>query len=136
MGSRRGSPSARQQTRLESQTTRNVLPAWTSALVLAIALSLRLWNLGGPPLWVDEAQYAITLGTLRQEWPAQLISLMLPRSEFWLRLPFAIAGSLTCWWVARKHPFTGLVITTFPLLVFWSRMARPYTLAGFFMVLG
>lgn len=118
--------------------------AWLILAVLVGAL-LRFWNLGAAPLWIDEMLVALWLkeGVFAQEYPLMLIYKVFGLStEFELRLPSAIAGTLTIpavWWVL-KDKRAGLVaawmVAVFPLFVFWSRMARPYAFVGLFVVIG
>lgn len=102
---------------------------------------LRFNGLGKRPLWIDEALYAFWVrdGGYSQEfipiWFGQLIG---AESEFALRLCSALCGTLTVfavWYVTRNLWATGFV-AVFPLFVFWSQMARPYAVAGLFIVLG
>lgn len=113
------------------------------AAVTLYALLVRLLGLGDSPLWVDEASYAMGVGALGQEYVPQAISSMLgTQSELALRVPFAVLGAMTVpalWFVGgrgRKALLLAAVLASFPLFVAWSRTARPYPVAGFFMVLG
>ena len=116
--------------------------------ILAIALTLgaylRFHNLGGSPFWIDEVLYRwwVDGDQIKQEFIPIFLSRLLPSGEFWTRFPFALAGTLTIWAIyhVSKDKLLGasasLFVATFPLFVFWSRMARPYAFAGLFMVLG
>jgi hypothetical protein len=111
--------------------------------VFILGASLRLTNLGIPPLWTDEALFADwAKGIPRQEFLTVYLAKFLPDSEFFLRLPIAICGSLTVlffYWITGKgwKSFYGSAfIAVFPIFVFWSRVARPYAFAGLFIVLG
>ncbi|HUN64736.1 MAG TPA: hypothetical protein VMW43_01440 [Bacteroidota bacterium] len=119
------------------------LPAFILLGVTAFGAFLRLSNLGAPSLWIDEALFAGWVqGTPHQEFPTLLLAKLLPTDEFYLRLPVAVAGSLT---IAAFYYVTGqgwkslygaAFIAVFPVFVFWSRVARPYAFAGLFIVLG
>ena len=116
---------------------------WREYVVIGITLVgawLRFHGLGDRPLWVDEALFAFWVrdGGNSQEWLqvwfAQAIG---ARSEWELRFLSALCGTLTVpavWLVSRNLWATGFV-SVFPLFVFWSRMARPYAMAGLFVVL-
>ena len=121
--------------------TRISLKWWIALALTALGGWLRFAGLGDRPLWIDEALFAFWVkdGGERQEWLsvwfAQAIG---AESEFGLRFLSALAGTLTVpaiYLVSRNLYATGLV-ATFPLFVFWSQMARPYSLAGLFAVLG
>jgi hypothetical protein len=130
---------------LESETTRR-------GLVLAATLlggCLRFIRLGHEPLWVDEViltQLVNAPGWSLQELPYVLLLRALPpaglHSEFVLRLPAALFGTLTIpalYAVLPLKRFAVLAawfVALCPLFVFWSRMARPYAMAGCFLVLG
>jgi hypothetical protein len=112
-------------------------------LITILGAYLRLANLSGPPLWIDEALFAGWIKEVpRQEFFTLLIAKVLPTNEFYLRLPVALAGTLTIpafYWAtgkSRKSLYGAAFIAVFPILVFWSRLARPYAFAGLFMVLG
>jgi uncharacterized membrane protein len=92
---------------------------------------------------VDEALFAFMVkeGNYIQETIPVFIGHILGfHSEFWLRSISAFFGSLTIpaiYIVVKKRKLSAaLIVAIFPLFVFWSRMARPYALAGFFVVLG
>jgi hypothetical protein len=118
-------------------------------LVTLLAAGLRFWHLGRLPLWVDEAYLAELVRGFtpaRQEWPYVLLCRALgtavPLDEFWLRFPSALFGTLTVpafYWAMRGRSGAAaatLLIAVFPIFVFYSRLARPYALAGFCVVLG
>ena len=112
-------------------------------IVFVLGTYLRLWNLGLPPLWIDEALFAgWAKGTPHQEYLTVYLAKLLPDSEFYLRLPVAICGSLTILFFyfvtgrGWKSFYGSAFIAVFPIFVFWSRMARPYAFAGLFIVLG
>lgn len=119
------------------------------ALITVLAGVLRFRNLGAAPLWIDEAflaRMAQGHSPVRQEFPYVWIIQVFDRvgtlDEFWLRFMAALLGTFTVpafYWVLRRRADAlplCLFIATFALLVFWSRMARPYAFAGFFVVLG
>ena len=104
---------------------------------------MRFTNLGVPPLWTDEALFASWIKEIpRQEFITVLLGKLLPDSEFFLRLPVAVCGSLTVlffYWITGggwKSFYGSAFIAVFPIFVFWSRVARPYAFAGLFIVLG
>lgn len=85
---------------------------WAPVVVFALALGLRLVNLGGPSFWLDEG---FSLGMAEKPvaeiweltrtydihsplfyWGLHHWQQWVPRSEFWLRLPQALAGALAC----------------------------------------
>lgn len=111
------------------------------ALVTLIGGTLRFLDLGGTALWIDEAWFGfLTQGSITQEFiPAYIIKLFGFHSEFWLRFQSALFGTLTIpavYYVVKKYKlYAALLVAVFPLFVFWSRMARPYAVAGFFLVL-
>lgn len=110
---------------------------WNKSLIIATLVGgvLRFYNLGGPPLWIDEALLGCGYLT-NQEF---LGNLLVVHSDFWLRFPYALAGTLTIpasyLVLKNKNTWVCWVIAVFPLFVFWSRLARPYALAGLFVVL-
>lgn len=112
---------------------------------VVIAAYLRLANLGLPALWIDEVLLLRFTGQLTpQELLPQLAvwsaTSLFGHSEFIIRLPFAFAGILTVaaipLVVKKDTAYPAMVFAAvFPLLVFWSRLARPYAMAGLFIVL-
>jgi hypothetical protein len=107
------------------------------SVILATLLGgvLRFYDLSVPPLWIDEA--LLGCGYLRgQEF---IGNLLVVHSDFWLRFPYALAGTLTIpavYYVTKERQgWLPWVVAVFPLFVFWSRLARPYALAGLFVVL-
>ncbi len=111
--------------------------------IFCLGSFLRLSHLGDPPLWIDEALFASWIKSVpRQEIITQLLARFLPTDEFWLRLPVAVAGSITIpvfYWVTGrgfKSLYGAALLAVFPIFVFWSRLARPYAFAGLFIVLG
>ena len=104
---------------------------------------LRFYDLGAKGLWIDEALFAFMIkeGNYIQETVPVFIGHILGlHSEFWLRSISAFFGTLTIpaiYIVVKERKLSAaLIVAIFPLFVFWSRMARPYALAGFFVVLG
>ncbi|HUN65372.1 MAG TPA: hypothetical protein VMW43_04675 [Bacteroidota bacterium] len=124
----------------------NRTPRYLAALVwpvFAFGAYLRFANLSLPPLWIDEALFAGWIrGVPHQEYLTVLIGKILPVTEFWLRFPVALCGSLTVLFFYRvtgggwKSFYGSAFIAVFPIFVFWSRVARPYAFAGLFIVLG
>ena len=110
-------------------------------LITMIGGLLRFWDLGGRALWIDEAWFGfLSIGNITQEFiPAYIAKIFGFHSEFWLRFQSALFGTLTIpavYFVVKKYKLqASLLVAVFPLFVFWSRMARPYAVAGFFLVL-
>jgi predicted membrane-bound mannosyltransferase len=111
--------------------------------VFALGAYLRCAHLGAPPLWIDEALFADWVrGVPHQEYLTVGLGKLLPDSEFYLRLPVAICGSLTVLFFyyhtggGWKSFYGSVFVAVFPIFVFWSRVARPYAFAGLFIVLG
>ena len=111
-----------------------------SAITL-IAGYLRFHGLGDNPLWVDEVGFGFLIQNggnqeFIPKWFGQLFGL---HSEFGLRFLPALCGTLTVpaiYSIADKYKIeSALFVAVFPLFVFWSRMARPYAVAGLFLVL-
>ena len=115
-------------------------------IMFAIALGayLRLYNLGLPPLWCDEAILATRIHDFeinQEQIPAILSYLVGVNDEFHTRLPYAITGILTIAAIYFIRPskwslLASIFVAVFPLFVFYSRMARPYVMAGLCVVLG
>jgi hypothetical protein len=117
-----------------------------SNIILLSALTVvagywRFNGLGGNPLWVDEVGFGFLIQNggnqeFIPKWFGQLFRL---HSEFGLRFLPALCGTLTVpaiYYVADKYKLESAVfVAVFPLFVFWSRMARPYAVAGLFLVL-
>jgi hypothetical protein len=104
---------------------------------------LRFNNLGMNPLWIDEAFFAIMVknGVWKQEFIPHLLTLLFnPKTELGLRLFSAIAGTLSIpaiYFVLKKYKWFAVCFIAFsPIHIFWSQMARPYALAGLFMIIG
>jgi 4-amino-4-deoxy-L-arabinose transferase-like glycosyltransferase len=126
-------------------------------VVFGLALVLRLLELGNQNLWSDEWS---TLPTSRLPFGPMLKSLALTHSnkpplyfllmhywlpwgtsEFWIRLPSAIAGALTCLLALvlgerilgrRRGWIMGLALAVAPFHVYYSQEARMYALFGLF----
>jgi uncharacterized membrane protein len=116
----------------------------TLALITVVGGWLRFNGLGNAPLWVDECIFydLIRRGGTQEFVPVWIATILGLHSEFWLRSMSALAGTLT---IVAIYPFKGdrsagiypsIVVAVMPLFVFWSRLARPYAVAGLFMVLG
>ena len=111
------------------------------SLITFAAGYLRFTGLGAHPLWVDEVGFGFLVQNggnqeFIPKWFAQLFGL---HSEFGLRFLPALCGTLTVpalYYVADKYKLeSAMFVAVFPLFVFWSRMARPYAVAGLFLVL-
>ena len=109
--------------------------------ITLIAGYLRFRGLGVNPLWVDEVGFGFLIQNggnqeFIPKWFGQVFGL---HSEFGLRFLPALCGTLTVpalYFVADKYKLeSALFVAVFPLFVFWSRMARPYGVAGLFLVL-
>ncbi len=110
--------------------------------VCAVGAWLKFANLALKPLWIDEVLFYhfSTSFSWSQEIVPILISKILGVGSDWtIRFPFALFGFLTVPAVflvfGKKSWPLALFIAVFPLFTFWSRMARPYTMAGLFIVL-
>jgi hypothetical protein len=116
-------------------------------LLILLAITIiggfcRFWNLGGDPLWIDEAWFGFLAydSKITQEFvPAYLTMFFGFKSEFGLRFLSAFCGTLTIpamYYVVKIRKLELAALTAvLPLFVFWSRMARPYAIAGLFLVL-
>jgi hypothetical protein len=112
-------------------------------LITILGGVLRFYELGSNPLWVDEALFGMWVQSdwVMQEFIPLLICKVLGfNTEFELRFLSAFFGTLTIpamWLVIDKRKeLAALLVAVFPIFIFWSRMARPYAVAGFFVVLG
>jgi len=105
--------------------------------IIALGAYLRFSQLDNP-VWIDE----VLPHTWEREQLPYIFSLFLPPGDFWLRLPSALFGTLTIWAVFEAIEDKGialgaaLFVAVFPLFVFWSTLARPYSIAGFFVAIG
>lgn len=99
------------------------------------------------PLWIDEAKYANDLVSgdhfeYRELIPVFISKLTNPTTERGLRFPFIVFSTLcipAMWFVIedKKKAWIIMITITFaPIYIFWGSMARPYTVALFFVVLG
>ena len=119
-------------------------------VITFIGAYLRFHNLAINPLWIDEVIFYNV--SQRWLWYQELVPVLLLKiesifanthSEFWLRFPFALAGTLSIpafYFILRKKNETyGLVIATiYSLLnpfVFYNQLARPYTIAVLVVIL-
>jgi len=111
------------------------------SLITLIAGYLRFRGLGDNPLWVDEVGFGFLVQNggnqeFIPKWFGQLFGL---HTEFGLRFLPALCGTLTVpaiYFAVDKHKLgSALFVAVFPLFVFWSRLARPYAVAGLFLVL-
>jgi hypothetical protein len=104
-------------------------------LATLVGMCLRFYNLSGSPLWIDEA----LLGEGYLKGQEFIGNLLVVHNDFWFRFPYALAGTLTIpavYFVTKnRQAWVSWLIAVFPLFVFWSRLARPYSLAGLFVVL-
>jgi hypothetical protein len=128
--------------------------------VFALALSLRLFAIGNQNLWHDEHmslrvasatsdEMPVLLRTLESNKPPLYFTLLhywlsLGSSEFWLRFPSALAGSLGC--VAAVAigrqllggPFgawLGVWMAFSPFHIYYSQEARPFAMWGTLMAI-
>jgi len=126
-------------------------------LVTLLAAAVRLYHLGFQPLWVDEEMTwamvrpdaGLSLGQqLRDEIQGPLyLAAVWPLvrwagfSEFWLRLPAAVAGTLTAPLVAllgqrlchgRSARLAALLLAVSPFHLWYSQEARGYAFLVFF----
>jgi len=103
---------------------------------------LRFDGLDLKPLFTDEALLGVWVrhSFPMQEWVPLLLCKLMPDTEFGLRFLFALSGTLTIpaiYLVVKEQKLlASLIVAIFPLFIFWSKMARPYAMAGLFLVLG
>lgn len=113
-------------------------------VITLLGFLLRFIGLGEHPLFIDEALFGFFIQSpMTQEFTTVFIGKLFNlHTEFELRLLSAIAGVLTIpavYWVLKDKSmaiWASLFVAVCPLFVFWSRMARPYSFAGLFVVLG
>lgn len=93
-------------------------------------------------LWVDEAWFGFLAhdSAITQEFiPAYFVNLLGLKSDFGLRFLSMLCGTLTIpgiYYVTKSYRLEiAAFVAVFPLFVFWSGMARPYAVAGLFLVL-
>ena len=115
--------------------------------ILVAFAFLSRWNYSDKPLWIDEAKYAVELVDNAdyeyRELVPLFISKIIPTHPEWvLRLPFILLSTLTVgmlWFIVQDRRamwIIALMMTFAPIFVWWGAMARPYTIALFFIVLG
>jgi hypothetical protein len=112
-------------------------------LIILLAGFLRFRNLGDYGLWIDECLYVgYVEDGATQEYVPQLLGYIFGTStDFQTRLPFAICSTLTAlaiYYVLEDKKSAlalAFVFATLPLFVWWGHLARPYAIAGLFMVL-
>jgi mannosyltransferase len=120
------------------------------AVILILALTLRLYGLGAKPLWLDEVTTAMRVnlplsGLIADSFRNHhlptyflLVSLFSPGASVWLmRLPSAVAGAFAAALggaVGRTlggriaGAMSGLLLATAPVMVQFGQDARPYAL--------
>ena len=132
-----------------------------TAILLAffvVALVLRLWDLGGASLWLDEAM-TIDLASLPWTtlwvtgvdptpplfYTVEKLPLLFGETEFLLRLPSALFGALSVVVIAhaasrvgglRSGIVAGLLLTFSFHQIEYGQEARAYALLGFWLSLG
>jgi hypothetical protein len=111
-------------------------------LITFVGGLLRFIDLGEHGLWVDESLFGlwVRLDFPMQEFvPIALGKLFGFSDEYGLRSISAIFGTLSIpaiYYVVKHNKFSiASIMAIFPLFVFWSRMARPYAPAMFFVIL-
>ena len=112
------------------------------AIITLIGGYLRFNNLGLNPFWHDEAFFALTVqnNIWRQEYLPHLIaSVFNLHTDYSLRFMSALAGTLSIpsiYFVLKENKWIGVLFIAFnPLFIFWSQLARPYAIAGLFVIL-
>ncbi len=123
--------------------------------LLLLATLTRMWGLGRPSLWLDEAfSHLFAVLPLQMAWQAIIVDAVHPPlyylllrpwltlaggSEFALRLPSALAGVLTValllragrrWLGRRATGWSGLLLAVNPFHIWYSQEARMYALLG------
>jgi len=131
-----------------------------AALILLAGAFLRFHQLGAPSMWTDEmlvalnasksASYILSLSENVEVHPPYFYFLYKPllgeaRSDFWLRLPSAVFGTLTLlllWRAGERHLGSRpaalaamALLAVHPLHIWISRQLRPYSLIGMMGVL-
>lgn len=112
-------------------------------LITILGGALRFYGLGDKPLFIDESLFGLWVvedGLVMQEFvPVLLGKLFGLDGEFQLRSISALFGTLSIpamYLVCKDNKKTlASFIAFFPLFIFWSRMARPYAPAIFFLIL-
>jgi 4-amino-4-deoxy-L-arabinose transferase-like glycosyltransferase len=113
------------------------------SIIFLLACFLRFSELGEYGFFIDECLFiGMTQHISTQELVPSLIGQLTDTNdEFSTRFPFALAGSLTVlalYWVIKNKDIAlvvALFYAVFPLFVFWSRLSRPYSMAGLFLVI-
>ena len=130
---------------------RSFLPSAAGIAILALALAVRIVDLGGPSLWFDELlEYERATGTWREllvgrgiDQDPPLFALfnrlwfaVIPvHSEALIRLPSALAGTAATWlvgsWAARRFGrqigiLSGLFMALAPVQVHYARELNQY----------
>ncbi|GHV58277.1 hypothetical protein FACS1894182_09800 [Bacteroidia bacterium] len=124
-------------------------------LVLTIiAFVLRIYNVGYLTLWVDEYVHTNTASTFLHSpapdyngviytWLIIPLFRLFGETEFWARFPSVVFGALTVplvYFFAKKYfnrsvgLFAAVIVTFSLYLVFWSRIARFYSVWTFFFL--
>lgn len=130
---------------------------WLGLFTL-LAAALRLYRLGDWSMWVDEAHtFRDVIAPDARFWESEvrhyplsylllkgLISMGMPTSEGWLRLPFAFFGILSIPAIGllgrslvgpRAALVAALLLAVSPWHIFWSQNARAYSMVLFFALL-
>ena len=113
-------------------------------LLIISALFLRIQQLDRP-IWVDEAAYGILINDtqeFRSFVPLLISKIQAPDNVQQLRHPFillSVLSVLAVWFVVKDKRNALMVVAVLafaPIYVYWGTMARPYTIALFFVILG
>ncbi len=112
-------------------------------IILLVAGFLRFRHLGDYGLWVDECLYVgyVQDGASQEHIPQIFGYIFGVETDLQTRLPFAICSTLTVlalyYVIEDKKTALALcaVFATLPLFVWWGHLARPYAIAGLFLVL-
>jgi len=124
-----------------------------AGMLLLIGAGLRFYHLGDPSMWTDEmlvalnakksVSYLLSLSRDVEVHPPYFyffykFVMLFGTSDFWLRLPSAICGTLSLYFVWRagerhiENHFASLaalgILTVHPLHIWISRQVRPYAL--------
>jgi hypothetical protein len=127
---------------------------WIGLGILVLALATRLFHLGSQNLWYDEQLSVLVSQHELKDLPKALeVESNKPplyfvlmhywlkggKSEFWIRLPGALFGALTCllalalgnvFWGRQWGWIQGVALALAPLHVYYSQEARMYSLLG------
>jgi len=112
-------------------------------LIILLAGFLRFRHLSDYGLWVDECLYVgyVQDGASQEHIPQIFGYIFGVETDLQTRLPFAICSTLTVlalyYVIPNKKTALSIcaVFATLPLFVWWGHLARPYAIAGLFMVL-